>query len=227
MSASTHWVPPATDRFQQAIEVESEVVPQSKDLGGAAPEAKIAAVVAPKPQGLSALADAAKMAVEIIKSKGVLVFTEADKALLETQESVIAKYIGAFLLVGEALAIIKGRELQRILDPKLTFDEYCSKKWGFGQAYAYRLISGYECVANLRDSLAPQGVTVFPTNEAQVRPLTSLPPKDQVKAWSQVLKKAEGNVTATLVLNIVKGASAKKNRQNLRSCADQSGQSKR
>ena len=58
--------------------------------------------------------------------------------------------------------------------------------------------------------MAPQGVVVFPTNEAQVRPLTSLLPKEQVKAWSQVLKKADGNVTATLVFNIVKGVSAKK-----------------
>jgi hypothetical protein len=67
-----------------------------------------------------------------------------------------------------------------VLEPKLTFERYCEEKWGFGQAYAYRLIRGYECVKNLKVHLAPQGVTVFPTNEAQVRPLTSLPPKEQV-----------------------------------------------
>jgi hypothetical protein len=193
--------------------IEAEVVdtPGSKDVGGVAPEAKVAAVETPKPQGMGGLKDVIKMeSVEIMPSRGVLVFTDADKVLLEAQESVIEKYLGAFLLVGEALSIIKGRELQRMLDPKLTFDEYCSKKWGFGQTYAYRLISGYDCVKNLKDVMAPQVITVFPTNEAQVRPLTSLPPKDQVKAWTQVLKKADGNVTATLVFNIVKGVSGKK-----------------
>jgi hypothetical protein len=211
MSASTHWVPPRTDRFPQTIEAEVVVIPESKGAEGKTVEVKVVAVDAPKPQGAGGAAAAAKIeSVESQPSRGVLVFTEADKVLLETQERVIEKYLGAFLLVGEALAIIKGRDLQRMLDPKLTFDEYCSKKWGFGEAYAYRLISGYECVKNLKDNLAPQGVTVFPTNEAQVRPLTSLPPKDQVKAWLQILKKADGNVTATLVFNIVKGASAKK-----------------
>jgi len=196
-------VPPKTDRFNpQTMEVEVLPIPEAK------------AVVVSEPKGEGHTTVAAKVAaVEIQPSRGVLVFTDADKVLLETQERVIEKYLGAFLLVGEALSIIKGRDLQRMLDPNLTFDQYCSKKWGFGEAYAYRLISGYECVKNLKDVMAPQGVVVFPTNEAQVRPLTSLPSKDQVKAWSQVLRKADGNVTATLVFNIVKGASAKKSRQ--------------
>jgi len=202
MSTSTTWVPPIRGRLNpQAIEAEVVVIPESKDEGVVTPEAKVAAAETPKPKSLKGAAEVIKIeSVEIIPSRGVLVFTEADKVLLEAQESVIEKYLGAFLLVGEALSIIKGRELQRMLDPKLTFDEYCSKKWGFGQAYAYRLISGYDCVKNLKDVMIPQGVTVFPTNEAQVRPLTSLSPENQVKAWDQILKKADGNVTATLVL---------------------------
>jgi len=212
MNESITMVPPKTDRFEpQTIKAEGADTPELKSEGGVAPEAKVAAKKTPKPQGLKGLKDVIEIeSVEIMPSRGVLVFTDADKVLLETQESVIEKYLGAFLLVGEALSIIKGRELQRMVDPKLTFDEYCSKKWGFGQAYAYRLISGYECVKNLKDQLAPTGIKVFPTNEAQVRPLASLPPEKQVKAWAQVLKKADGNVTATLVFNIVKGVSAKK-----------------
>lgn len=212
MSETTTWEPPVRNRLNpQTIEVEGVDAPESQDVGGVMSENKVVPVEISKPQGVRSFKDIIKIeSVEIIPSKSVFVFSDADKVLLETQEGVIAKYIGAFLLVGEALAIIKGRELQRILNPKLTFDEYCSKKWGFGQTYAYRLISGYECVQNLKDHMTPRGITVFPTNEAQVRPLTSLPAKEQVKAWDQVLKKADGNVTATLVYNIVKGASAKK-----------------
>jgi len=212
MSETTTWESPVMNRFNpQTLEVVVVKPPASKEAGGVTPETKIETVENPKPQGVGTLKDQIKVeSVETNKSRDVFVFSEADKVLLATQERVIAQYIGAFLLVGEALAIIKGRDLQRLLDPRLTFDEYCSKKWGFGQAYAYRLISGYECVANLKAHMAPQGVVVFPTNEAQVRPLTSLPPKDQLKAWDQVLKKADGNVTATLVFNIVKGVSAKK-----------------
>jgi hypothetical protein len=212
MSEHATWEPPVRGRLNpQTVQAEGVDAPESKDVGIVTPEAKVAAVESPKPQGVRPLKGAMKIeCVEIIPSKTVFVFSDADRVLFEAQEDVIAKYIGAFLLVGEALAVIKGRELQRIWNPKLTFDEYCSKKWGFGATYAYRLISGYECVQNLKDQMAPQGVAVFPTNEAQVRPLTSLLPKDQVKAWSQVLKKADGNVTATLVFNIVKGVSAKK-----------------
>src|SRR5271170_1476290 len=94
------WVPPATDRLgQQTIEAEVVDTPASKDVRSVTATAKV-------------------VAAENQSSRGVLVFTEADKVLLETQESVIEKYLGAFLLVGEALSIIKGRELQRMLDPK-------------------------------------------------------------------------------------------------------------
>jgi len=167
--------------------------------------------VPPKTGRLANLQTFEVEAVEIPEPKNLGVFTAADKALLEKQERVIAANIGAFLLLGEALAIIKGRELQRILHAELTFNEYCSKKWGFGQAYAYRLIRGYECVKNLKDAMAPHGVTVFPTNEAQVRPLASLPPEEQVKAWSRVLEKARGNVTAALVENLAHGPATPKN----------------
>ena len=151
--------------------------------------------------------DAEVEVMKAVESKNEAVFTADDKALLAKQESVIASNVGAFLLLGEALSIIKGRDLQKTTDPKLTFDEYCSKKWGFGKAYAYRLISGYECVTHLKGQMAPNGVTLFPTNEAQVRPLTGLSPEKQVQAWSDVLKKANGgSVTAAMVDDVVEGS---------------------
>lgn len=144
-------------------------------------------------------------AVNPVESQDSSEFTAEDRTLLETQEGVIASNIGAFLSIGEALSLIKGRGLHKITEPDLTFEQYCSKRWGFGDKYAYRLINGFDCVANLKAQMTPNNVTVFPTNEAQVRPLTSLPsPKDQVKAWDLVLKKAKGDsITAAMVEAVV------------------------
>jgi hypothetical protein len=131
-------------------------------------------------------------------------FTAADKVLLQTQEQVIASNVGAFLRLGEALSVIKSRNLQKITDPNLKFEDYCSSKWGFGQAYAYKLIAAYQCSKHLQDTMAPNGVTAFPSNEAQVRPLTKLEKTDQVKAWSAVLQKANGGtITAAMVEEVV------------------------
>jgi hypothetical protein len=213
MSESTTMVPPKTDRFQpQAIEAKVVHIPKSLDKGIFTVEAKVIPVETPKPPGLEGLKDVInKDAVDVIEPNDSGIFTAEDKALLAKLEGVIASNIGAFLLIGEALRIIKGRELQRILEPKLTFEQYCTEKWGFGQAYAYRLIRGYECVKHLKETLIPQGVTLFPTNEAQVRPLARLSPKDQAKAWTRILKEAKGGtVTATLVENVAHGAAASK-----------------
>jgi hypothetical protein len=143
-------------------------------------------------------------------SKETVDFTPDDKLLLEKQERIIASHVGAFLLIGEALSIIKGRDLQLIADSKLTFEQYCEKRWDFGKAYAYRLIAGYECVKRLKEELSPNGVTLFPANEAQVRPLAGLKPEDQVKAWPKVLKRAnDGYLTAALVEEVVEEMAGK------------------
>jgi len=140
------------------------------------------------------------------ESKDAPVFTDEDKVLLEKQEGVIASNIGAFLVLGEALSVIKDRKLHKITEPTLKFDAYCAKKWGFGQAYAYRLISSYECVEHLKAQLAPKGVTLFPTNEAQVRSMTMWSLEKQVEIWSAVLQKANGDgITAAMVNAVVAG----------------------
>ena len=144
------------------------------------------------------------------ESKDAVTFTADDKAMLQNQEKVIAANVGAFLVLGEALSMIKSRNLQKITDPNLTFEDYCSLKWGFGQAYAYRLIGAYECVTHLKTAMVPNGVSAFPTNEAQVRPLTNLKPDEQVKVWAAVLKKANGGVvTAAIVQDVVKSVGEK------------------
>lgn len=134
------------------------------------------------------------------KAKEVHTFTESDRALFQAQEKVIASNQGAFLVLGEALHLIKKDNLHEISHPELDFDEYCSKKWGFGQQYAYRLMAAYLCVLHLKTALTPNKVTVFPTNESQVRHIAGLDPDEQVAVWTKVLEQAGGQtITAKLV----------------------------
>ncbi len=139
-------------------------------------------------------------AAEKAKPAAPRIFTDAERALLKSKEDIIGSNQSAFLGLGEALHAIKEGGLYEISHPGLTFEDYCAKRWGFGQAYAYRLIAAYLCVKNLKDSLTPNKVTVFPVNESQVRPMAGLKPDEQVKVWTAVLEKANGQtVTAKLV----------------------------
>ena len=59
-----------------------------------------------------------------------------------------------------------------------TFDQYCKSRWGFNASRARQLIGAASVIENI------QSVTmVTPQTESQARPLASLPPKDQPKAW--------------------------------------------
>ncbi len=144
------------------------------------------------------------------EAKAEFVYTDEDKKKFEQCKLTIKDNLSGFLKIGEALTIIQKRELQKIIDAKLKFDDFC-EQLGFGKAYGYRNMKAYECVEHLKAALGPNGVTLFPTNEAQVRPLTKLEPAEQVKIWSAVLKKAAGGtITAALVEELAGGGSSSK-----------------
>ena len=165
--------------------------------------ASVTAAAQPQPNNNQTIKAKAKA-----KTKEVHTFSESDRALFQAQEKVIASNQGAFLVLGEALHLIKKGNLHEISHPDLDFDEYCSKKWGFGQQYAYRLMAAYLCVKNLKDALTPKQVTTFPVNESQVRHIAGLDPEEQVKVWSTVLEKANGQtITAKLVEESAGGGS--------------------
>lgn len=133
---------------------------------------------------------------------------QADKILLDQQEAIISSNEAAFLPIGQALNLIKARDLQKVNDPNLSFNDYCNRRWGFGAKYAYKLINAYECVANLKKALVPKGVAVFPTCEAQVRPLTKFLPAKQVEIWAALVENADGaNITAAAVEETVSSPS--------------------
>ena len=115
--------------------------------------------------------------------------TKREEAELGRLEETIATGLDTFIKVGEALVQIRDKRLYRDSHP--TFEEYCRNRWNFSKTHANRLIASATAVANLGD------VEVRPANEAQVRPLTLLPPAKQGEAWQEAMKRAGGRrVTA-------------------------------
>lgn len=72
----------------------------------------------------------------------------------------------------------------RIRDERLyrathdTFEAYCRERWSMSRFRAQQLISAAGVVENLFTT-----VNIKPTNEAQVRPLTTLSPENQRVVW--------------------------------------------
>jgi hypothetical protein len=115
-------------------------------------------------------------------------------------EQVIASGLRTFVDVGQALTRIRDGELYKATHA--SFEAYCAERWDMRRAHAYRLIDAAGVVENVsnwrQQKLAP------PTVESQARELARLPPKEQPKAWAQVLKSApDGVVTAEHVAKIV------------------------
>ncbi len=97
-------------------------------------------------------------------------------------EAVIHKYRQDFYAVGKALNEIRDARHYQKLSFK-TFERYVNVRWDLSKSQAYRLIEAFAVI----DNLSPIG-DVLPKNEAQARPLTSLDPHSQRKAWRGFLK---------------------------------------
>jgi len=120
--------------------------------------------------------------------------SSAEQTELRRCETVIAQGWQTFFDVGKALTTIRDHRLYR--GEYKTFEAYCRQKWQYGRAYAYRLISAAEVVANL----STIGDKRMPENESQVRPLIGLTPEQIRKAWAEALTDSKGErVTARLV----------------------------
>lgn len=118
--------------------------------------------------------------------RGDAALNAGEEMKLTQFEQILEQNLNSFIFVGRALKAIQNEKLYRVKFRK--FEDYCRERWNLSDKYAYRLIDAYTCVDMLGKELSPTGETRFPTNESQVRPLTSLAPEKQVKAWQQVLK---------------------------------------
>lgn len=125
------------------------------------------------------------------------VLTSEEARRLRDLERVVQQGLETFYRVGKALMEIKESQLYRAGFP--NFDAYCRAKWKMGRAYAYGLINTAEVMERLAGRF-----DVLPRNEAQVRPLLSLPPEKQLHAWDMALRTAGSSLTQAHVRSVVK-----------------------
>lgn len=95
---------------------------------------------------------------------------------LEALAAIVSAHVRDYATVGQALAEIQSRELYKITHA--TFEEFVETRWQMSKAHAYRLIKAAETISRL----SPRGDK--PT-ERMLRPLTSLPPAEQIAAYEE------------------------------------------
>lgn len=126
-----------------------------------------------------------------------IALTLDEQVQLEAYEVVIANGLQTFYEVGTALAEIRDNRLYRA--EFKTFEDYCDQRWGIGRNYANKVIAASKVVKNLGTN-----VPTLPVSESQTRPLTSLPPHEQQRAWQEAVDTApNGKPTAAHVQRIV------------------------
>jgi hypothetical protein len=130
----------------------------------------------------------------ISKQAENMVLSRAERAELAESEGIIERGFNTFLDVGTALLRIKDRRLYR--ETHSTFEAYCRERFEMTRVHAYRQISAAEVCA-----LLP---TPRPANEAQLRPLTTVPRDKAPAVWLQIVKAAGGkNITGRAVQQAV------------------------
>jgi hypothetical protein len=117
----------------------------------------------------------------------------------------------AFYEAGRALRELRDRRLYR--STHKTFEEYCKDRFGFERRHPYRLIEAAGVVDNLK--LCPNwtqkdvsktvkvkaaSLPILPSSEGQVRPLTTLEPQQQQKAWLKAVEAVGGKVPSGRVV---------------------------
>ena len=121
---------------------------------------------------------------------------------LEHYEQIIAQGIKTFVQVGHALLTIREQRLYR--ESYTTFEDYCRQRWDLSRPYAYQLIEASQ-VVNRVSAIAD----IVPVNESQARPLTRLPPAQQVEVWQEIVETAPSSgITAKHVQQTVKRVKA-------------------
>jgi len=124
--------------------------------------------------------------------------TTSELQTLSACEQTIDAGLKTFVAVGEALLTIRDQRLYR--HAYVTFEEYCGERWGISRPRAYQMIDAAQVVGRLSTIVD----IPIPSNEAQARPLASLPPDLQPVAWQQSVETANGKVTAAHVAKVVK-----------------------
>jgi hypothetical protein len=110
--------------------------------------------------------------------------TAQEKVRFTELEAIVETHLETFLSVGRALAEIRNRRLYRELYG--TWEDYCTRKWGFGYSRANELIRSTEIAEGLlAGPAAPDGDAPLPADlsPAALRPLQRLEPALANSCW--------------------------------------------
>lgn len=133
------------------------------------------------------------------QTQTVNLLNETETLELISLEATVEKGLRAFWKIGQALRLIRDKRLYRENYP--TFEEYCLNRWEISRRSVDHLIAA----ASVYENFENHGSQILPANERQVRPLTALPPEQQLEVWNQVVTTApEGKITSTHVAQVVK-----------------------
>jgi len=130
--------------------------------------------------------------------------TVAESKTLAEHEATIERGLKTFYEVGAALAAIRDAKLYR--QTHGTFEGYCNERWDFARSTAYQLIDASNVLKNVRNCGQTE---TLPANEAQARPLASVPEEERAEVWQTVVDSAptddDGNprITAKHVQSVV------------------------
>lgn len=117
-----------------------------------------------------------------------------DKADFERLEGVIREGLDTFYEVGKALMEIKERGLYKAVCS--TFEAYVQIRWKMSRSRADQHIDAAATVLLLDRPTATATIVALPENEAQVRPLTTLPAEKRAEAWTEAVEESGGKPTA-------------------------------
>lgn len=132
-----------------------------------------------------------------------------ESALLAEMVDVVDRQVNGFLAVGNALMVIKNKELYR--ETHDSFEAFCKDRWGIGKAYSYRLIESSKVMDRLASQKSPTGdkqsdsssAIILPTAETQTRELAKVEDHEQAEVWAKVLEVTD-KPTAKIVKSVVK-----------------------
>jgi hypothetical protein len=113
-----------------------------------------------------------------------IALTAQERSRLNELEEIVGTHLEAFLTVGRALCEIRNRRLFR--QEFATWEDYCTRKWGFGYSRANELIRSTEIAEGLLSGpAAPGGDAPLPPDlsPATLRPLQKLDPPLQSACW--------------------------------------------
>jgi hypothetical protein len=126
-----------------------------------------------------------------------LFLDEIERVRLLELEAIVAQGLQTFYEVGQALIEIRGRKLYR--ESHKTFEAYCQDKWSLTRRRAYQFIDASEVLKNLCTIVHKTSI-----KESQVRPLTKLPPAQQLEIWQKAVEESpNGTPTAKIVERLV------------------------